>query len=108
MTETDQSGRLSPNDERRAKRFFNVIGHGEVPIVAHKNVAPVDLSFRHPEVQGPKKETPQEAALRRLSQLSDPYDLLTPETRRQLSKKLEESDKVYRQGVNDAADLPLD
>lgn len=55
MTEDNPTGRLSPQDERAAEKFFQIIGYGEVPISVHKNTPAFDLSFRHPEsTQKPK------------------------------------------------------
>jgi hypothetical protein len=58
--------------------------------------------------QAPRTDIPaSKPATDNMSGVSDPYDLLTPEAREELNRKLEENDRVYRQGLNDARDLPL-
>lgn len=100
MAETDKSGRLSPADEKKAANFFSLLEmHPEDQEIANP-------ASRNAHMGASTTEMPEQL-MRRLSEISDPYDLLTPEARERLSRTLEESGRIYRQGLNDAADLPL-
>ncbi|TXG76494.1 hypothetical protein E6Q11_04515 [Candidatus Dojkabacteria bacterium] len=95
MTEADNSGRLSDKDERDAEIFLETLGikpGDEVPTIASRNMGMGSASTSSDQID---------------PTLPPPYRLLTPDKVRDLVDRNRKSGRVYRQGINDAADLPL-
>lgn len=88
----------NPEEDESVARMLKE-GLHEIHIMGHRGTPILSI----PE----EKLNPKEKVLRELSEVNDFYDLIDPEKRQELFDALEESERIYRRGLNDAGNLRI-